>query len=827
MEVVPPVALTAPPETKRAAPEKREPSEVCVLEMLHIPRTISDSCFSDQQIDMLFNLWKEFMLERFQKGEQSQQARDDVERLYSSATSTKRKYTALRLDQATSFGEERVPAMYAHEGKWVMGEESPTPFIAFLQKRPQVMETLRMSFKPILTHSGMLQATDFVALLMRYFFWLKDDRNRAMNVVGVMDDSTTTGITTDGMIGNLQTNWSSFRFHLAVLQEASHWCAVLIDRASHTFEYYDPLGRPLDISNPRTPMAEQVGRLYDVSRELDPGIITKSMHTINRGFHKHQTGGSECGMYVVLFIHTRVAKMKTFEEFADMDIRSEDCRSLKEAFFTLPGALAPKMSSKTNKDYRLKFGDYDLRLAALEYVRYMSHVSSILSNPEQKALIEKHKASMMALLGAPGDYVTIRVEGMRIQKDILSVLPMQFKDYAGADIWFSIIQEVVQDPLTVHLRQISSGESARSKNTVRKKIALKILNDVVGWSLLIGAPRDPVQQLAMFMRQSIDAYYVPVLRFDSDNHKRFESGMQPMAYLRECMSRQDTVSFGVHFLREVRAFVANKLGMKITSELTTKYAQKSVVVLPVSAQNVEEVRQKINRCDAVIQQAYDLLRTTFTDRMMITDQIRSGASSSSGPLLGSVPMQTSGAQPQLVESIIQQNRKNMEDRTFMSAGLEPWNFPLNVAHYNATSNDVLPDQFNLYSVNEADMRQLLSNDMFRIYYAMGVRIAAHFIAQRQFGADDSSVKRNVSIVVYSVIQFLNMTEAFTENRKIMCTLLHNIYNAIRAFNHPGLSDVLHLAGRYHQTCVTANDIDETAEFFKRVNMAYKSIEGRV
>ena len=93
---------------------------------------------------------------------------------------------------------------------------------------------------------------------MRYFYWLKDDRLRAMNVIGVMDESATTGITTDSMVGNLQTNWNNFRFHLAVLNEGVHWYAVLIDRASHTFEYYDSLGRPLDISAPRTPLAEQV-----------------------------------------------------------------------------------------------------------------------------------------------------------------------------------------------------------------------------------------------------------------------------------------------------------------------------------------------------------------------------------------------------------------------------------------------------------------------------------------------------------------------------------------------------------------------------------------
>lgn len=830
---VAPLSVPLPPLPSPSAPpvgtppsHEKEPADVCMLELLNIPRTMTDSCLSDPQIDTLFNLWKEFMVDRFQKGESTQQAREDVERLYSSATSVSRKYTALRLDQATSFGDTRTPALYAQEGQWIMGETSPTPFIAFLRQRPAVMEMLRMSFKPNLLHSGLLEAPDFLALLMRYVYWLKDDRNRTLNVLGVVDESASTGVTTEGMLRSLQTQWSNFRFHLAILNEANHWCAVLMDRVSHTFEYYDPLGRPLDIASPRTPLAEQVGQLYLATRNLDPSILTQSMHTVNRGFHKHQTGGTECGMYVVLFFHTRVAKLKTFEEFANMEIASQDCRHLKEAFFTLPGTLAPKPLSRSNKDYRLKFGDYDIRLAALEYVRYMSHVLNILQPSEAKTTVAQNQKRLLEMAVGGVDYVTIRVEGMRFQKDILNALPVHFKDYAGADIWFTIIQEVVQDPLTQHLRQISSGESARSKNTVRKKIALMIFSDVTGWSTKIGAPREPVQQLTLFMRQSLDAYYVPILRFDQDNHKRFEPGMQPTAYLRECMSRQETVSFGVHFLREVRNFVTNTLGLKVSSELTTKYAQKSTVVQPISAQNVEEIRTKINRCDQVMQQAYALLTSTFTDRMMITDQIRSGGKVAvdANSILASIPAQVQTVQPQVTDSIVQQIRKSMEDQTFLTHGIEPWNFPLNVAHYNANSGgDTLPEAFNLYSLNEADMKRLLATDLFRVYYAMELMIASHFISINQFGTDAATLRRNVSIVTFSVIQLLNVTEPFTENRKILCTILHRLFNALRAANRPELSDVLHMAGRYHQTCVSSNDVEETLDFFKRVNVAYQAL----
>ena len=43
--------------------------DVCMLELLNSPRVLPNSCFSESQIDLLFGLWRQFMLERFQAGE--------------------------------------------------------------------------------------------------------------------------------------------------------------------------------------------------------------------------------------------------------------------------------------------------------------------------------------------------------------------------------------------------------------------------------------------------------------------------------------------------------------------------------------------------------------------------------------------------------------------------------------------------------------------------------------------------------------------------------------------------------------------------------------
>jgi len=787
--------------------------EVCVLDLLNIPRPLKESCFSEKQIDMLFNLWKEFMYDRFKSGESPQQARDDVDRLYSSATTVKRKYNALRLDQSTGVGGVS-PAMADHEKIWVMSDgnnEDFTPFISYLRRQPQVMEILRMSFKPMLLHNGMLEAPDFMVVLLRYAYWLKDDKDRTLNVLGVTDDnnSSAVSVSTDSMIGNLQKNWAGCRFHLAVLNESVHWRAVLIDKAAKTFEYYDPKGTELDLADTTSPLSIQVSRLYETTRALDSNIITKSLHKVMRGFHKHQKEGTECGMYVLLFIHTRISQQKSFEYFAETEIKNDDCKRLKPVFFTLPSEMSNVL--KTNNDYRLKFGEYDIRLAALDFARYMGYVLNIMDQLSVQQTLKVNQKDLLDMAKSPGDYVAIRIEGMKIQKNILTVLPNQFKSYAGSDIWFNIIQEIVQDPLTRHLRHISQ------KNTLRKKTALRMYQELVGWSLQLGAPAEKVMHLNAFIREVIDNYYVPILRFDSDNTKRFESNMNATAFIRETMGRLDTVSFGVHFMREVNTFMKNNFQMQATSELNTRFAVASIVVKPISVKNITEITSRVNMCDEVMRQAYELLKNTFTERMMITSQVRSP---SFGPV--SLPMQSAAVQPQIVEQIIQLNRKDLQDGLFLASNtVQPWNFPLNVPYFNATQTLTLPSNYNIYSVNEADMKNLLQQEVFKVYYAMGIFIAQHYIATGRMRDLQS-----IQIMFISLIQFYNATENFSENRKIFCTLIATLYNAVRTPEVliRGLENIVDFVSKFYQACQGSGYINTSTMFFDRVKAELKTIQ---
>ncbi len=793
------------------------PSDVCILDLINIRKPLANSCLSESQIELLFGLWKQFMFERFKAGENDAKAWSDVEQLYSDSTTIKRKYNVLRLDQNTGVGGG-LPALVESEQSWIVNGASPTPFIAYVQKRHDVMEQLQMSFKPKLLHAGMMEAPDLLFVLQRYAFWLQNDDKRNLNILGITDDGSTTGfgLSAEAMVKNLKQNWSKARFHVAVLNEKVHWRAVLIDRLLHTFEYYDPLGHPIDLQNRNSPLVDHVNTLYETTRAFDPEVVTRSMHSVRRGFHKHQTGGAECGMYVILFIHTRVAMQKSFEEFEGTEIKNETCQDLKALFFSLPASTEGR---KHNSDFLSKFMAYDVRLAGFNFSRYIEYVRSILTDPGViNSLLSKENA-FLQLIKSPGDHATLRVEGMKLQKDILAALPPQFKAFSGVDIWHGMIQEIVQDPLTKYLRQVSNEKSksgSRTHNTLRKKIALKYYNDLTNWSLTLGSPPEKVEQLNQYSRACIDHYYIQVLLFDADNHKKFEFGMAPTSFLRECMNRQDSVAFGVHYLRELAQFVTDALAIPIQSELMTRFAKKSQIVKPVTTVNMHEIGQIMTRCDDAVARGYALLQSSFREQLTTTTP--------NTPLTPFAPSMPPAGYDNLSQIVLQ----NINDMKEGLAQLDlnhpnPWNFPVDAVEFNTSQATVLPQNWNNYSVTHAEKQALLARDDFLVHYYM---VALTFLSQLQTQHIHNS--EAVKIVLVSLCQFYIASGPSSGQRSILCHLLTNLQSAIQGrFTHldsllthvQTFVDACKLAGppdaRYIQH-VVAVQAEYTAKLMRRI-----------
>lgn len=788
--------------------EKSEKTvSVCMLDLFPIPRSVKKTCFSDQQIEMLFRLFKEFMLEKFQFSEPLAQARAEVEQLYSTATSVENKYNALRLFHTPHFKND-LPALQLDELSWVMSDASPTPFIAFLRKRPEVMVELRMSFKPRLLHSGPLETQDFVELLTRYVYWFQNDRSRSLNVMGINTDVNT-------MITSMKNNWTNARFHLAMFREDARWVCVLVDVVSNTFEYYDPMEIDINIVEATTTLADNIKQLYLSARLQNSFMVSKTTSTTKRGFRSKEQTVNECGMYVILFVHSRVVENRSFEQFTETGISAKDCRTLKDAFFDIPSL--PNRES-TNKDYRLKFGEYTMRLAALELIRYISHLTSILADQNDRFTLNKFQTKLTEMIVSKDSYAEIRAEGIRIQKEMMAMLPEHFREYMGTDIWSSIIQEINQDPLTLHLR--GDDSQVRSKKKVRKTEALTMYGKLTEFSNRLGVPKELKEQFELFTRQSIDNYYVPILRFSDDNKERFHAGMFARDFLKVCMDRQDTVSFGVHFMREVRNFIVNSLKIIDKTDLTTRFPAKSRVVMPVSSANIDEVRVKINHCEKVIQRAYEILKMTFSEQITTIPPKR-------GLDLPPTVAQSIEVQPRVLEIIATQVKAGLENQTFLSNGIQPWEFPMDQSKLPKQ----LPPQFNLYSLNKADIRRLLNDSKFMTFYAIELMIVSHFIAMNNFGGSEQEFLMNTTIVLNSVVQFLLAAEIGSEHRKIMCTILHRLSNSItHARKLYGLSEefdnLLRMATLYHNQCVNDNDVNEKTTFFQNVNATYIQIKNK-
>lgn len=790
------------------------PENICVLDLLNVRKPLPDSCLSEEQVETLFALWREFVFLRFKNGESDAQAAAEVDQLYSQANTFKRKYNALRMDQAS--GVNGLPALAAEsEQSWIVGGATPTPFIRFVQQRPDIMDQLRMSFKPRLMHPAVIEAPDLLAVLGRYAYWLAADKSRAVNVLGVTDDTSQTGfgITAEQMAKSLRENWGNARFHVALLREDVQWRAVLIDRKARTFEYYDPLGHSLDLNNRASLLAENVNTLYEIAREREPEIITRAMHSVRRGFHKHQSGGNECAMYVILFFHTRVALLRTFEEFEQTEIKQDSCRELKGLFFLLPEQFKVGVGSNaelSNLDFRSKFVAYDIRLAALDFIGYVSYVIALITDGAVKNSLSSKASAFSSLITSPADHSTLRIEGMRLQQDVLLALPPQFKSYAGSEVWHSYTQEIVQDPLTKYLRQISSTNGSRSKNTLRKQIALKFYNDIAGWSLNISSPPEATKALNDYCRAALDNYYIRILHFDADNHRKFEVGMPATAFVRECMNRQETVSFGVHFLRRLAAQIINVMKIPVQSELLTRFAQLSQVVVPVASSNLEEIRQLMTRCDQLVKQGYDFLQNVFRE------QIGAGQVSPSPAAVPKMapmaPMAPVGPSPnvvlapttnqsydvlsQIVERNVMDLKEQLKDLNLNQP--HPWNMPLDVSDFETTQNVVLPAEFKIYSVTHFDKQKLLANSDFFDHYVI---VLSLFEDQLEKNYIREELAARIALV--SAYQFFLAAQPETQQRAVICFLLARLHKTMR-IKMPALRSLLDSAQRFVDSCSTVS-----------------------
>ncbi len=121
-------------------------------------------------------------------------------------------------------------------------------------------------------------------------------------------------------IGDLQYYmYNAMIINLSLIDTpGTHWVCVFVDRPSQTFEYYDPIGKPI----PRT--------MRPLLNYINPDrfrVITSK--------EKHQKTGSQCGVYCMYYIVARLCNIPIKTIWKDLAMTNSAMTRKRDFFFAL------------------------------------------------------------------------------------------------------------------------------------------------------------------------------------------------------------------------------------------------------------------------------------------------------------------------------------------------------------------------------------------------------------------------------------------------------------------------------------------------------------
>lgn len=703
----------------------------CILDILNIPKPLKESCFSEKQINLLYDAWRSFMYEHFRGS--PEEALQDVNMLYSSAVSTKQKYDTLRFNSLSGIPEysqasssrsmlrrSATVALNIHESEWVMDDtlKTTSPFILYLRNNPDIMSELRMSFKPRLLHHGPLEISDIISVLLRYVYWFKTDDKHSVNLLTVTDQLYFNE--DNSMIQSLVQNWSEARFHVALLYE-THWTCVVIDKVHGTFDYFDPLGQPLDMNDETSALATYVVQLFNTAVQLSDKIksqrdlLAQTLTTIRRGFnHQQHTKKSNCAMFVLLFVHLQVVEHQTMEQISKLDFSMEKCEALRPKFFVIP-----KESEETNQVINMRYGAYDVRLAALNFKTYVEQILiQLVKDNAAKVAIQNRIVRLKHLITEPGDYRHIRFTCNELQSDLIKFLPDSFISYNGTNLWIPFLNQVVNDPLTKKLRGSSKPGKHKSRNTVRRGIGEEIFNSLMEWT------KSPENVSATNSINNVLHYvilnYNQVLNFDLPAKPVFvnEFSLAPLGFIEEAFRRQETTSFGVQLLRQMNDIIrVHFVGISIKSVLD-EYKEPEVYKLE-KPEEMEKIEQVMTSCDNALKRAYEIIKETVYDTMTL--QRRNGLDIL--PLGNNMYEVSKTLSQPSIQDLLNRIQQSSRFSFYSNEQVTPWNFPLILTKFYSTYNVEplqVPSIFSEYLISNELFNELTRNQTFLNLYIRGL-----------------------------------------------------------------------------------------------------------
>lgn len=462
----------------------------CMLDIMGVKRILPHSCFSDEQIELLFTYYRRYIKGLLTVADaatgggtpMTEEAANQFVEQNVANRSLGDMYTTMQLGTkglpvsapwATGWTDGTWPSS---ERAWVM-QDLPTnnKFLQWVRLQPGLMETLRMSFKPaLLSHKDGLDQDDIKAVMRRYQHWLQSDRERSLRVLGLYDlslEDATQAV--KGLVQVMSTEWSSYRYHLTlVTHDYGQWVAILVDRTHHSLEVYDPQSHIMELMS-----THEDRRWFRVVREIWahlPGEdwTFKQVSSV-RGAEVHQRGRRECGMFIILYVHSRIALKMTFEEFVRTKMHDGHCTALRSFFFDLsvppPVAAAFSTADRTRStDFSWEF-PLDVRLTAKTFFDYVVTDYTRRRNPTFSTNAALRQ--LQGILGTSADWAMVQEAALALQDDFLMRLNPEVRTFMGTDLWFSLAREITDDPWVQVLRRSGSkthqrsGQSASSAET--------------------------------------------------------------------------------------------------------------------------------------------------------------------------------------------------------------------------------------------------------------------------------------------------------------------------------------------------------------------------
>jgi len=833
-------------EAKKSHRRKSQPAwmpphdcnRVPLLDTLGIDRPLKSSHLSADQITMLHGLWREFMMARMSKQNAGADAMNHVRKLFEQASTYQQKYEALGL----TLGHSKIP-----EERWIVDPSGASqdarlsPFVDFLRKRPSVMSNLRMAFRPVMNHSERhLEALDISAYLSRVRYWLQGDTRRNFSVAGIMEGPPAEEMQ---VVRRLINEWTKFRYHVVMMNSNTVWLAVLFDRKRRVMEIYQPGGSTLDIDDETSYVSRHVRYLIKAVKDLDADMKPVINSRIRRGIRaKHDQVRSVMVMY---YLYARIVRGASFEDivaYLDKHASGAGADAGADCFFIM--AHPEEKSGAEEQSFHFSkgaFAAYDIRLAGLDLVAFMHQtVASLgLSQIGQRDIQE-----WMSQLTGPNSHEMLEMVGYQYQSRLLQAMPREYQVYAGTRIWYSIMREIFEDPLSELLRK-ERGVSHKggASSLVRHQHAARIMEKLVNWIQKDTIDPQIKDRFIAMLRQMIQTMYLPVLRFDPDNHSRFaDPNMSVLVFLKECMKRKSTVSFGVHILRLINSWVQAHVP-NMDYNLDEIHPHPFKAYRPHLLGNMGQVKQVVNACDAVMKRARQMLQESQRVNTVVTQNTREAATAPPHPqqqqyqsvlpngvnpgipqypsLLGGIqpgapvvsqpPFATSHVpqvpQAQQVQNAAQQaaeaatmhtksvvhrmlimQRAEFQQKTFLKDGVvQPWNFPLSKRFWSEEFGKHMPVPVNYqgddYVFQHTQAEEAVHNQEFVMHYV----IAHYRLAKGVANANKHVSKEALAAAAVSLVYFERFCRE--KNMTLMMMLMLHLGNHLKTNVDKTHSDV--------------------------------------